>query len=237
MPTDIATTPLVGGHPALDLVNTVVPREELPDGSLPEDRLTSPDALLAWAQRAGFVDAAEAGLIARAWQRTPGEGAAALDAVCDLRDSLHVALLDAAALVPQHPDVAAAALQRLHGRWVAAVARSALRLNRDAAPSGKLAPRPLRLDIGTTPDLQVQDRIAAAVMDLLLTVDYGRLRRCPPDDGGCGWIVLDQSRNGSRRWCQMADCGTVAKSRRLTERRRVARHPAADLLPSATSTE
>ncbi len=235
MPTDIASTPLVGGHPALDLVNTVAPREELPDGSLPVDRLTSPDVLLAWAGLAGFVTTPEAGLIARAWERNPGEGAAALDAVRDLRDSLHVALLDAAALVPQHPDVAAAALQRVHGRWAAAVARSALRLNRDAAPPDHLAPRPPHLDIGTTPDLQVQDRIAAAVMDLLLTVDYGRLRRCPPDDGGCGWIVLDQSRNGSRRWCQMADCGSAAKSRRLTERRRVARHPATDLLPSATS--
>jgi predicted RNA-binding Zn ribbon-like protein len=33
-------------------------------------------------------------------------------------------------------------------------------------------------------------------------------------------MFLDQSRNGSRRWCRMADCGTAVKSRRLTERRR-----------------
>jgi predicted RNA-binding Zn ribbon-like protein len=73
------------------------------------------------------------------------------------------------------------------------------------------------------PESCVQDRIAAAAMDLLLTVDYERLRRCPPEDGGCGWIVLDKSRNGSRRWCQMADCGSAAKSRRLTQRRRARR--------------
>jgi hypothetical protein len=124
--------------------------------------------------------------------------------VRDLRDSLHITLLDAAGLVPQHPGPAAAALQHLHGRWVAAVARSALRVDRDAA-------KPLRLAVGLTPDFQIQDRIAVAVMDLMLTVDYGRLRRCPPEDGGCGWIVLDQSRNGSRRWCQMADCGSAAR--------------------------
>jgi predicted RNA-binding Zn ribbon-like protein len=235
MPTDIEAMPLVGGHPALDLINTVSPREVLADGSVPQDCVTSPAALLAWACRAGFVNGAESELIAQAWQRNPGGGAAALDAVRDLRESLHVMLLDSASLVPQHPDVAAAALQRLHGRWLAAVARSALRLNSDASRPDRSAPRPPRLEIGTTPDLQIQDRIATAVVDLLLTVDYGRLRRCPPEDGGCGFIVLDQSRNGSRRWCQMADCGSAAKSRRLTERRRVRRHHATDLPPSATS--
>lgn len=217
---------LPGGHPALDLVNTVAPGEVLPDGSLPQDRLTDPAALLAWACRAGFVDTAESELTARAWQRNPGAGAAALDAVRDLRDSLHVTLLDAAGLVPQSPDVAAAALQRLHSRWVAAVGRSALRLDRAVSRPDRPAPPPLQLQFGPTPDVQVQDRIAEAVMDLLLTVDYGRLRRCPPEDGGCGWIVLDQSRNGSRRWCQMAACGNAAKSRRLTELRRARRrHP------------
>src|SRR5215469_8854766 len=126
MPSDIAAMPLLGGHRALDLVNTVAPREMLPDGSLPQDRLTSPAALLAWARRAGFVDAAESELTARTWEREPGAAAAALHGVREARDSLHIALLDAAGLVPQQPDVAAVALQRLHGRWVTAVARSAL---------------------------------------------------------------------------------------------------------------
>jgi predicted RNA-binding Zn ribbon-like protein len=38
-------------------------------------------------------------------------------------------------------------------------------------------------------------------------------------------VFLDRSRNGSRRWCRMADCGTTVKARRLTERRRAARAP------------
>jgi len=237
---DSATVPLVGGHPALDLVNTVAPREMLPDGSRPADFLTSPAALLTWAGRAGFADLAESGLIVQAWRRNPGAGAAALDAVRDLRDSLYITLLDAAALVPQHPDIAAAARQRLHDRWVAAAGRSALRSGHDATRPGPAVPAPPRLEIGTAPELQIQDRAAAAAMELLLTADYERLRRCPPQEGGCGWLVLDQSRNGSRRWCQMADCGSAAKSRRLTERRRVRRSgvtegAATDLPRSATS--
>src|SRR4051794_1258829 len=128
MALDIAAMPLRGGHTALDLVNTVAPREALPDGSLPQDRLTCPAALLAWAHRAGLV--AESELITRAWERDPGTGAAALDSAREVRDSLHIALLAGADLVPQEPDVVAVALQRLHGRWVAAVARSALRPER-----------------------------------------------------------------------------------------------------------
>src|ERR1700743_3362397 len=153
MSTDAATVPLVGGHTALDLGNTVAPREELPDGSRPQDYLTSPAALLTWAARAGWADAAGSELIAEAWRRSPGAGAAALDAVRDLRDALHVTLLDAAALVPQHPDVAAAALQRLHDRWVAAAGRSALRRSQGAVSPGSRAPRPPPLRIRHVPGL------------------------------------------------------------------------------------
>ena len=52
------------------------------------------------------------------------------------------------------------------------------------------------------------------------------LQACPVDDGGCGWLFLDRSRNGSRRWCAMEDCGTRAKIRKLGARRRATGVPA-----------
>ena len=36
-----------------------------------------------------------------------------------------------------------------------------------------------------------------------------RLRACP----NCGWLFLDNSRNGSRIWCDMAVCGNRQKSK------------------------
>lgn len=45
-----------------------------------------------------------------------------------------------------------------------------------------------------------------------------RVRRCA--DPECGWLFLDRSKNRSRRWCDMADCGNRAKARRFQERRR-----------------
>jgi predicted RNA-binding Zn ribbon-like protein len=37
---------------------------------------------------------------------------------------------------------------------------------------------------------------------------------------GCRWMYLDRSRNHSRRWCSMADCGTEAMKRRYVATRR-----------------
>ena len=47
---------------------------------------------------------------------------------------------------------------------------------------------------------------------LLTSANLQRLGRC--DDEHCGWVFLDHSRNRSRRWCAMEDCGNRAKARR-----------------------
>jgi predicted RNA-binding Zn ribbon-like protein len=50
----------------------------------------------------------------------------------------------------------------------------------------------------------------------LLTGDLRRVKRCPAHD--CLWLFHDDSKNLSRRWCAMDDCGTKAKVRRYRER-------------------
>jgi predicted RNA-binding Zn ribbon-like protein len=212
---DISELPILGGHPALDLVNTVTPRVPV-RGHEPYDHLTAPRDLLTWAGRAGVVDQAESRLVTQAWRHDAGAGPAALEIAREVREALHVTLLDAAGLVPQTAAVTRTALERLHARWTAALGRSRLVLDRAADPVVQVA-------TGLAPALLIPDRVTVAAVELLRTADFARLRRCPPDEGGCGWIVLDRSRNGSRRWCRMADCGTEVKARRLTERRQVAR--------------
>jgi predicted RNA-binding Zn ribbon-like protein len=41
---------------------------------------------------------------------------------------------------------------------------------------------------------------------------------CPGE--GCGWLFFDASKNRSRRWCAMEDCGNRAKARRHYRRSR-----------------
>jgi hypothetical protein len=70
------------------------------------------------------------------------------------------------------------------------------------------------------PPREVAQFAQPACVELVQTVEVRQLKACPLDQGGCGWLFLDRSRNGSRRWCTMDDCGAHAKARRLTERRR-----------------
>jgi predicted RNA-binding Zn ribbon-like protein len=54
--------------------------------------------------------------------------------------------------------------------------------------------------------------------DLLTSEDLLRVGQCA--DERCGWLFLDTSRNRSRRWCSMEDCGNRAKARRHYRRSR-----------------
>lgn len=54
---------------------------------------------------------------------------------------------------------------------------------------------------------------------VLLTSELSeRVGQCA-DDRGCGWLFLDTSKNRSRRWCSMNDCGNRAKQHRHYERK------------------
>ncbi|MAZ90474.1 MAG: hypothetical protein CMH94_02945 [Oceanicaulis sp.] len=44
-----------------------------------------------------------------------------------------------------------------------------------------------------------------------------RLKQC--DGERCGWLFLDTSKAGRRRWCDMATCGNVSKARRHAARK------------------
>jgi predicted RNA-binding Zn ribbon-like protein len=60
--------------------------------------------------------------------------------------------------------------------------------------------------------------IALSGAALLTSSERSRLRECA--DETCGWLFLDLSKNRSRRWCSMSDCGNLAKARRFQERKR-----------------
>ena len=187
---------LVGGHPALDLVNTAE-RGVTTAGEPPRDHLATPDDLVVWARRVGLDPG------------TPDE--AVLRRIRGLREAVHTTVLDRLGSRPAGDVTAALAL--LDRRAAAAATRSRLR----TAGAG------LRREVGTDPAHRVEDQLAAAAVELLTGPEAARIKRCPVEQGGCGWVFVDRSRNSSRTWCRMEDCGTAVKARRLTERRRQAR--------------
>ena len=69
---------------------------------------------------------------------------------------------------------------------------------------------------------ETQDALAAIARNatqLLTSDDLARVRQCGGES--CGWLFLDTSRNRSRQWCDMKDCGNLAKVRRFRERQKV----------------
>lgn len=210
--TRIGELDLVGGHRALDLVNTVAPR--VPAGEA-FDHLQSPGDLLVWSQRTGLIDPVEGADVAAAWSTSPSAGRRALGAVKETREALYQVL---AARIGG-PDGSAPTreeLDHLSLAWASTVSRARL-----TPVTGGVGVA--RWVVGSPPALLVTDRVAQDAVDLLTAVDIERLGSCPVDEGGCGWLFLDHTRNHSRRWCTMEACGSGAKSRRLTERRRRSR--------------
>jgi predicted RNA-binding Zn ribbon-like protein len=69
---------------------------------------------------------------------------------------------------------------------------------------------------------QALDRIlwpvAQSAANLLTSETLDRVGECQGED--CGWLFLDASKNKSRRWCSMDDCGNREKARQFYRRKK-----------------
>jgi predicted RNA-binding Zn ribbon-like protein len=59
--------------------------------------------------------------------------------------------------------------------------------------------------------------VAHTAGELLTSGNFKRIKSCP----ACGWLFLDTSKNGSRRWCSMETCGSRDKMKRFYQRTRL----------------
>jgi predicted RNA-binding Zn ribbon-like protein len=206
--------PFVGGHPVLDLVDTISWRL---DPSRAVDRLDTPDLLGAWAAGAGIIAGTESGVVDAAVLADPVAARHALADVHALR-AVATDLLDRLAVRPEgdHEDAqVGGALDAVRARYLRAVAGANPRIT---GTNGRLT---WSLPLGGTPRqtlTAVVDRLAIAFVELLSGSDLPRLRRC--DGEGCGWVFIDLTRNHSRRWCAAGDCGNRTRVRRHRAARR-----------------
>jgi predicted RNA-binding Zn ribbon-like protein len=190
----------VGGHPAVELVDTVAWRL---DDAWTADRLTDADALVRWAHEAGLIDGPDARSLRAGCASDPVRAQRVLRRARAFRELLYHALL------------AVATGGSPGGDDVEALRRAMTRALGRAELAG-LAPLRWSLRARTLGDLPAV--LALSAWELLQFEDLGRLRQCADD--ACGWLFLDRSRNGTRRWCSSADCGNRARARRHYERHR-----------------
>lgn len=200
----IRSLELLGGHPALDFVNTLDWRDRAPEDGGAEECIVSFQALLAWVQRAGLVTAAEATALAIAAERDPRAASAAAREAVVLREAIHD-LVIAARSGRQPPP---AQLERVN-HWLArAPATARLSATADGFIWASQLP-------AAEPAILLS-RLALTAGELLAS---GQLRRVGCCAGhGCGWLYLDSSPNRRRRWCSMEGCGNRAKAKRHYQR-------------------
>ena len=92
------------------------------------------------------------------------------------------------------------------------------------APFARLASTPegfaWSLDAaGSALDAALRPIVESAV-GLLTSSKLARVRRC--GNSTCYWLFLDETKNCSRRWCEMASCGNLMKVRRHRAKHRSA---------------
>jgi predicted RNA-binding Zn ribbon-like protein len=200
---------LVGGDPALDFVNTVGGRTRVGArrrSLVRDDKLDDYRDLVAWALHAGLLGEAAARRLLGTAQRRPREAARVFGRAGRLREALHRvlrSLMDGRLSEAADLAVLNAELGAVRRRERLAPAPEGLRWQLEAGSD--------RLD-------SVLRAIGRAAAALLASPDIARLRECAGD--GCGWLFLDRSKNRSRQWCTMEDCGNVSKVRRFRQRLR-----------------
>jgi len=197
---------LRGGVVCLDFVNTVGWR--LTDR--PSEYLRSYEDLLDWGRQAGLLALEETEDLVRQATLDPEAAQEILSRALALREAIHRVISRAIAGEYQdESDLSALnrelsiALSRL--RVIPAGGAYGWGWDRSQDDGGSLLDSPLW-------------PVAQSAAELLTSPKLARVKVCAGE--GCGWVFLDESRNGSRRWCDSRDCGNRERVRRHLARKR-----------------
>lgn len=194
--TDYTFSPL-GGRLCLDFANTTAWYRA--EGEAHGDHLHGYADLVEFARQMGVVTDEEAGRLWAEAESRPDAAAAALAKARRLREALYRVFLGRSeGHAATEGDLAAvtvaAAEAYAHARLV------------EEADSFRLT---WQGDLGLERPLWA---VAHSALEVLTSGDVTRVSACHGET--CGWLFIDTSKNHSRRWCSMADCGNRAKARR-----------------------
>jgi len=200
--TDQKNWKLVGGRLCLDFINTVGGR--VSPAAVLRDKLADYNELLEWSQAAGIAKPAESRNLARRAASHRRDAQTTLARAVLLREALYRIFTAAAeGRRPREADLGTLSRELR-------IARARERLTHTggafewAWEDGEPA-----LDRILWP-------VSLSAAEVLTSGDLSRLRQCEGHE--CGWMFLDTSRNRSRHWCDMKDCGNRAKVRRFRKR-------------------
>jgi len=185
------------GWLCLDFANTV----DWHASSHPEEKLTGYPELVEWCKQVGIVSTTEANSLLAKFKKTPVEAQAKLREAIELREAIYHTFSNV-----------------VHGLPVRAVDLAIMnKAIADILSHSKLLPGDKGFSWGwdSNPDNPnfILWPIVRSAVELMTSEALQRVGQCA-DEQGCGWLFWDNSRNRSRQWCDMRDCGNRAKARR-----------------------
>lgn len=198
----------VGGQLALDFVNTASRRDV---GPLNE-RLQTYGDLVDWADEARALPDEVPGELRKAAAQHPAAAEKVLGEARTLREALYRIFRafstgnDIRTATPEDMALLNAVFRRANEHRTLCCKR-VMSVNTRGAPSFDWNWD----DCGAELD-RVLWPVALAAADLVTQADPQRIKECGGEN--CNWLFFDASKNRSRRWCTMEDCGSKVKAKR-----------------------
>ena len=185
----------------LDFIGTVT--WDGPD-MIREDQIRGYGQLLDWAADRGALREAEVDQLREEAAANPDARRRALGRAWAFRRALH----DCLRAIARREQAPAVSITLINSAIIEAPAPFLLAPRADGIA--------FAIPAGPHPDLVLP--ILRSALHLLGSPELARLRECAGER--CGRLYLDQTKNGSRRWCDMDTCGNRAKARRHQARRK-----------------
>lgn len=192
----------VGGSVALDFANTLGGMHTAPS----HEHIVEYSDLVEFCRLAGTISPAQGRRLIEEGVRQPARAALVLRRAISLREAIW-RVFDAYA---KNGRAEPTDLATIHEEELAALRHA------------RFQPSASEVDYAWSDELLL-DRplwaIARSAGDLRRSKDdLARVRECGSET--CEWLFIDKSRNHTRRWCDMNDCGNAAKVRRFRQRQR-----------------
>ena len=198
----IRTLKLIAGWLCLDFANTL----GMHASDQTHEFLRSYFDLAEWSNYTGIITDEEERKLLRKAEKNPIEAERALQNAIELREIIfNIFSSIAMNTPPQKKDMA---------KFNKKLSRMMRHSKLEFAKSG------IEWDVKGSEDSldgMLNSVIRSAFM-LLTSNELERIKTCA-DERGCGWLFFDHSKNRSRRWCDMKDCGNLAKQKRFYSRK------------------
>ena len=189
----VETMEMDGGWLCLDYINTIRHRFETPQ----QDYLEEYGQIVTWFLRKQLITSHEATLLRKHLRTLPA--IAAHQFCIEARETMYQLFL--AVIHQKKPEVP---VQEHFNELVKEMCQvRTITIEAHQTVQEGWAKEPERLQYPLYP-------VIKSAYELLVSDLLRRVKECQ----ACGWLFLDKSKNGSRRWCNMQTCGSSAKSKR-----------------------